>query len=93
MMLAEFPQAAGVTGLLTAAGLDSAGVHEWFHRRRVELAGLSPALVLATQTGRGPGNTVLALARADALELHDTGRLALIGGDVEMPKHAWEGSD
>lgn len=90
MILTEIPQAAGITGILTAAGLTSGEVHEWFHRARPELAGLTPALALMTVNGRGAGQLVLAVARADASELRDTGCLVLGRG---LPKHAWEGSD
>jgi hypothetical protein len=89
VILAEIPQAAGVMSVLCAAGMDSGDVHAWFHRRRGELAGVSPALALMTP-GRGPGRLVLALARADALELSETG--AVVSLPV-LPKHAWEGSE
>jgi hypothetical protein len=88
MTFAEIPQAAGITGILTAAGLDERQVHEWFHRRRVELTGLTPALVLITIVGPHAGRRVLALAQADALELRDTGEIEI----TALPKHAWEGS-
>lgn len=89
MILNEIPQVAGITGILCAAGLEPSQVHAWFHRRRGELAGLSPALVLMTE-GRRPGQVVLALARADALELRETGQLESV---PVLPKHLVEGSD
>jgi hypothetical protein len=89
MILQEIPQAAGITGVLCAAGMDPTQVHTWFHRRRAELAWLSPALVLMTE-GRAPGRVVFALAKADALELRETGALESV---PVLPKHAWEGSE
>jgi hypothetical protein len=91
MMFREIPQAAGITGILTAAGLCSGEVHEWFHTRRDELVGLTPALALMTIVA--PPNiarTVLALAQADALELRNHGRLVL--GPFDLPA-GWEGTD
>lgn len=82
MIFREIPQAAGITGLLTAAGLPPAAVHDWFHRSRDELGGLTPALTLMVVGGPAPGRRVLALAQADMLELR------------ELPKHGGvEGSD
>jgi hypothetical protein len=100
VILSEIPQAAGIASVLCAAGMDSADVHAWFHRRRKELAWSSPAVALMTP-GRGPGRLVLAVARADAVELRETGQIATRydWGDVawcvvaDEPKHAWEGSE
>lgn len=90
MTLNEVPQAAGITGMLTAAGLCSSEVHDWFHTRRDELAGLTPALVLITIIGPNAPKRVLALAQADALELRNHGRLEL--GPFDLPA-GWEGTD
>jgi hypothetical protein len=105
VILSESPQAAGITGALSAAGMDPDQVHTWFHRRRSELSGVSPALVLMTR-GPVPARLVLALAQADALALSETGEItgtwpgsgvpwripAAAGDGPVMPKHAWEGS-
>jgi hypothetical protein len=91
MIFREIPQAAGITGILTAAGLGSSEVHEWFHTRRDELVGLTPALALMTIVAPpNIGRIVLSLAQADALELRNHGRLVL--GPFDLPR-GWEGTD
>lgn len=62
----QIPQAAGITGILTEAGLPDDQVHAWFARPRRELAGLTPGVAA---TLPGGGDTVLDLARADALAI------------------------
>lgn len=60
----QIPQAAGITGVLTGAGLTDAEVHAWFGQPRRELAGLTPGV--AATLAPGGGEAVLELARADA---------------------------
>lgn len=70
--MSEIPQAAGITGILTAAGLGAAEVHAWFGQPRRELAGLAPAAVLAVRElipGSSAGRVLLELAQADARNL------------------------
>jgi hypothetical protein len=60
------PQALGITGVLTAAGMSSADVHAWFARPHRELDYVSPgALLKAVPTA---GQAVLDVARRDATE-------------------------
>lgn len=76
------PQAAGITGALTAAGMTSGEVHAWFTRPRQELAGLRPAFVLESPASfPGGGDRMLELARRDAAQL-----------DAALPAR-WEGSE
>lgn len=60
-------QSAGITGILTAAGMDDGAIHHWFGSPRRELNDLSPLqmLELAPNTP-GCQTMVLELARADA---------------------------
>lgn len=58
------PQAAGITAVLTDAGLSSDDVHRWFGEPRFELVGLSPRVYLDIVPFTG-GERVLALARSD----------------------------
>ena len=67
----QIPQAAGIVGLLTAAGLGSAEVHHWFGCPRVELAGLTPGVVLSLAEDLVPG------ARAAVIELAEQDAVAL----------------
>lgn len=91
MTLAEIPQAAGITGVLSAAGMDKGAVHDWFHRPRRELAWLTPALAL-TETGAPSAGRVLELARSDAAAAVAEApafRVTVIGAACE---HRWRGT-
>jgi hypothetical protein len=61
------PQAAGITGILTAAGLGSSEIHGWFRMPRRELGDLSPAAAL--ELGGEHATPVLDLARSDAASI------------------------
>lgn len=91
MTFAEIPQAAGITGILTAAGMPASTVHDWFHRPRRELAWLTPAILL-TEEGAAAGRRVLELARDDAAAaLFDSPafRVTVIGAACD---HRWRGT-
>ena len=61
------PQAAGITGTLTAAGLSEDEIRRWFAQPRRELGGFTPGAALALFPAAG--SSVLELARRDAAEL------------------------
>lgn len=64
------PQAAGITGILSAAGLTAAEVHSWFSQPRRELRGLTPGVMLGiARVAPTAASVVLELARRDAAEL------------------------
>lgn len=64
------PQAAGITGMLTAAGLGEREVSYWFDRPRPELGGLTPSALAAAQPlCPSYGQVLLDLAKDDAAEI------------------------
>lgn len=85
---AQIPQAAGITGILSAAGLTDAEVHAWFGQPRRELAGLTPGV--AATLAPGGGESVLELARADAVAVSRDRRT---GGISLPPRQAPPTSD
>jgi hypothetical protein len=87
-----FPQAAGITGILTAAGLRSAEVHAWFRQPRRELGELAPAdLVELRETVPSAGRLLLELAKADARRIRgvmDLEREDLERAELDRLQHA-----
>lgn len=71
MAVTAIPQAAGITGILTAAGLTADEVHAWFAEPRRELKDLTPGamLELAAVEGAGAAQLVLELVKADAARI------------------------
>lgn len=72
MSVLGIPQAVGITGVLTGAGMSAEEVHGWFNQSRQDLAGLWPAFVLGCpESFPGEPDRILELARQDASALND----------------------